>query len=375
MIKKILFNILYLICGIQIILGSLWIVMHLTKMQKYSENYAFQGNIYSTVLIQVIILGVSSVYFFQSYVSKGKAVFAGMFFVTVPMITQTAFVASRTALLLSAVLFIVPFFTQRKNIKKRFFCSCFLLVGIILVFTAVRIYPAQNNKSSNSISFYMAERFVGDDLGAYYTVWPDSVKTVVSEGEAINIADSQTFFKKDFTDLMEDAYGVDEAKVVYAELAKKAFTINSKENIQLWADDFIGSLFMPYSTYLNLYGQDRQMTGWNYSRFTEGTPKLSAFLFKISAVALTILTIVFIATEIIRIKNKHTLKQKANRNWIVSIVILVVLFGLSIYLSLVTAYQVDYKKGSFIIAIWYNVMIASIIKQEDNEKYEKRKIN
>lgn len=409
--KKTITWILYILMGVQIVLGCAWFVTNFGVVQEFRENLYASVPMGVVSLIQ-LFLAAASAWYAVGKLGFGEnryiRAYVCAFLLTVPCLLQmhmarlvwslslSAFlwllglllelmksgISGRRAILLliswflygivcpdglwlGGVLLVVGFWISRKERKKRkeSFGTGFRL-GAAAIFTAclICIVNAGLNKvlpeervvyRENTFGAAVASRFVWPNFGKNYYFWHGDIREVISEDEAAWIDKRVDLVGEEFYPLLEEAHGKKKAIEWCVRMARNCLEIRTKEVLGEIGRDFKDYVLLPFTIERNLKGEGTSLTAWNYGRMNDHTPVLTKYYYRYGIFSLPFL---LLGSFLLWSFEKRDRKISAQWKYMLFIMIFYAL-----WYTMRSNIPIDYKAALPVLFIWYLASVSGLL--------------
>lgn len=397
--------ILYILMGVQIAFGCVYLVTGFTGEQKFAENivtFLPAGVLYP---VQLAAAAGSAWYFLGKMGLQDRRArgYLCAFLLTVPFFLQMHLAKLAWSLSLSALLWMLGLVVdiRKKGMSRergvRLLISYFLygiicpdglwLGGILLLTVLPRsIGRGQTGKTSGRRRFCLAvfvtaavifltnaglngalteqrriyrennpgtaavSRFVWPNFATNYFFWSDEVKAVLSEEEAIDVSERIDLLEKEFYPSMRETYGSGKATLLCLEMGYRCLMDRSKETVLEILTDFKDYLLIPFTVERNLQGRGVSLTAWNYGRMKEQGPLLVKYYYRYGLFELPLLLLGSLLLWGF---------QRGDRNsqWKL---LLYMGFLYTLWYTMKSNLPIDYKQVLPILFIWYRASVWGI---------------
>lgn len=325
--KKTIIWILYILMGVQIVLGCAWLVSNFGTEQPFRENIVSSVPMEAVCILQLSLAAIAVWYVLGQFgFQKNKYLKGYMcaFLLTIPYLLQMHMARliwsvslsvflwlfglmletmkrglskKRTVRLVAAyalygvvcpdglwlggILLLAVFFFSGKNVRFGF--ATVLMAGVI--FTANRglndAFPELRSVyRENNIGMAVISRFVWPNFGRNYYFWTEEIKDVLSEEEAVEISMRSDLVKEVFYSRLESAYGRKKAVKLCLGMGARCLKDRTRENMLEIGRDLKDYFLLPFTIGRNLKGEGVSLTAWNYGKMRIHTPILTKYYYR-----------------------------------------------------------------------------------------------
>ena len=397
--------ILYILMGVQIAFGCVYLVTGFTAEQKFAENivtFLPAGVLY---MVQLAAAAGSAWYFLGKMGLQDRRArgYLCAFLLTVPFFLQMHLAKLAWSLSLSALLWmlglvvdirkkgmarergvrlLISYFLYGiicpdglwlggillltvlsrsigrgqagKTAARRRFCLAVFVTAAVIFLTNAELNAAlpkqrriyrENNPGTAAVS-----RFVWPNFATNYFFWSDEVKAVLSEEEAIDVSERIDLLEKEFYPSMRETYGSGKATLLCLEMGYRCLMDRSRETVLEIVTDFKDYLLIPFTVERNLQGRGVSLTAWNYGRMKEQRPLLVKYYYRYGLFELPLLLLGSLLLWGFQ-------KSDRNSQWKL---LLYMGFLYTLWYTMKSNLPIDYKQVLPILFIWYLVSVWGI---------------
>lgn len=216
-----------------------------------------------------------------------------------------------------------------------------LALAVSLSVNAFTQTPGSRGRIQKTFWAAAFQRVVTDYFSRSYAMWEDEVKTTFTIEEAMEQAKRSDNMMYAVGPMLERDWGKERANQLYRQMTVDCFRVRTRMVVYQIRDDLVDSLLMPFSTWWQDEGGRRSQTGWNYGRFREHAPAISAFYWTFSISALALLLLAGLFNSILNRK-----RRPAGRG------MLLVAFLQCMHSVLSGGLAVNYSSLLFVILFW-----------------------
>lgn len=345
--KKTITWVLYILMGVQILLGCAYFVGNFGAEQKFAENMAVSLPMGLLCLVQLSFAAISVWYVLGRLGFQDNNYLRGYvcaYLLTVPFLLQmhmarliwsfalSAFLwmtglllelleegwSTKRILLLAAaymlygilcpdglwlggiLLLAVSFFGSRGkaeerksgNGKLRFRVAVFLTAGMIFLANLGlnSAFPEERGiYRTNNIGTAVVSRFVWPNFGKNYFFWSEEIKAVLPVEDAVKVGQRIDLIEEEFYPRLVEAYGRKRATGLCVEMGLRCLKDRTRETVSEIEGDLLDYFLLPFTIGENLKGTGDSLTAWNYGRMREHTPILVKYYYRYGFFELSIL--------------------------------------------------------------------------------------
>ena len=341
--------VLYIIMGVQIVFGCAYFAGNFTAEQQFAERYASVMPMGIVSLIQLFAAAVSIWYVLGKLGFEGKREkrflrgYICAFLLTVPCLLQMHTARLVWSPALSCFLWMLGLVmeTAVRGVSKKkvlFLTGAYFLYGVIcpdglwlggillffcLLYRRKRERITENRNKSGKEAGEQREK-VPFGLAIFFTaaviflanaglnsafpearriyrennpgtaavsrfVWPNFVKAVLSEEDAVRLCQRIDLLETEFYPAMVEAYGTGKATRLCLEMGYRCLMDRSRETVLEIGRDLKDHLLIPFTIENNLRGRGVSLTAWNYGRMRARSPVLVKYYVRYGSFELPIL--------------------------------------------------------------------------------------
>ena len=435
-IKRLIQNIIYIMMGLQILLGILWMGESLSGMSRFEESTEllhmsetlcmdeYTGILYPPLIRLMNICGnlfqlpgysflyvlqltaalFSYGYFLKKIVFsetemnlrlKGKIVLFAFFVMTVPPIAQChvailpySFASSAMVVLLAetiklwkkeysltnmdilriavswglsamilpdyawlggvaVVLSVLRYIILHKKLVVKLLAMCLTTSLVICGFNVAFQTEGSMGRIQRSAEAVMLQRVVWPHFATFQYFWCDEVKELWDEASLKSLAMYPETVIYEFGPKLEAAHGKEYANVIYWEMIKRVYSLNTKEILLRIMEDIVAYICPPLTMLLQLQGMGVSYTGWNYGRMTDYAPGLTMYYVKFSLYAWTFMLMLSAVLKLFSLREKGTEKGERIGGYLC-----VVSVAVNLWYVIFSGNMQDYKKLMVNSILW-----------------------
>lgn len=416
--------ILYILMGVQIVLGCAWFAGNLGAEQQFTENIDSFLPMAAVSLLQLVLAALSTWYVLGKLgFRKNKYVRAYVcaFFLTVPFLLQmhmarlvwsaalscflwmtgllletiqNGISGKRSAALFTAyflygvvcpdgiwlggiLLFAVLFFKRKpasagRSGKRdsiigksgRFVFAAVLTAGLIIVANSGlnEGFPqARGIYRENSPGMAFLSRLVWPNFAKNYYFWSGEVKEVLSEETAGDISMRAGLVAGEFYVPLEEAYGREKATRLCLEMGRNCLKYRTKETVLEIGRDLKDYFLLPFTIEKNLRGEGVSLTAWNYGRMRAHTPVLVKYYYRYG-----VLELPFLLLGSMLLWGSHgigSISRLLRGRTAGRDYILFTLLLYTIWYAMRSNFPIDYKTALPILFIWYLASVGGLMEE------------
>lgn len=173
-------------------------------------------------------------------------------------------------------------------------------------------------------------------------MWDGRVKTTFTIEEAMEQVKRSDNMVYTVGPMLEADWGKKKANELYKEMTLDCLRVRTRDVVYQIRDDFVDTMFLPFSTWWQDNGARRSQTGWNLGRFREYNHSVSSMYMHFSVMALAVLLIMQCARTVILRKNLF--KNTG--------MLALAAFVQAVLAVMTTGNAVDYGKVLLLLSLW-----------------------
>lgn len=401
--------ILYILMGVQIAFGCAYYVSNFGAEQQFQENMASFLPPGAVCLLQLIAAAASSWYVLGKLGFRGNKylrAYVCAFLLTVPYLLQmhmarlawsfslscflwmigllsetmkSGLSGKRAAGLLTAcvlygvvcpdglwlggILLVAVFFFSGKSI--RFGAAAVLAAGLIFAANLglnSAFLQERGTYRENELGMMAVSRFVWPNFGRNYYFWPETVKEILPEDEAVEISIWADLVGEKFYFPLKEACGKKKATEICLDMAGSCLKYRTKETVAEIGRDLRDYCFLPFTIERNLKGEGESLTAWNYGRMKAHTPILVKYYYRYGIFELPLLLLGSILLWGMQgaDRTKEWLRRKSSGQKS----ILFILICYTIWYTVRSNFPIDYKRALPILFFWYLASVGGLLCQK-----------
>ncbi|MBE5867402.1 MAG: hypothetical protein E7293_00360 [Lachnospiraceae bacterium] len=257
------------------------------------------------------------------------------------------------------------------GIRKGIFVRALLIsLGALLLILGVRgftVQPGSYGKIQRSLGATMVSRMVWPNFYTTYFFWPEEIKQVMSQDQALSISLHADQVQNVFGPMVEKAYGKQAANGYYWDMAVGCLQVRTKEILVSVSQDLGDYLCVPWSLLEQLQGSGRSYSGWNYARMQEGSPTLTKWYVYYSLWMFRIGIFLCLGIGVRRLIPALQRKERGRlrpRAWVCLVGCF--LLGTVIWYTMSAAGMMDYLHVSVVSMLWYAFLLVGYKQLHDS---------